>query len=370
MEAELPPNWTRYNTPDGKEYYHNSETNTTQWEKPEWPGLAPDSLSFNSSTSEVYQYKPTTSDLELQQRFTEPEGGGGGKLVGMADASEAAGKAPGGKVPTSDLESPGLGGYAPPRAVPSGTMGNTPNNGGPGGPGGFGGGLVSGVLAAAQAASAEDGAGFSGLLGNALVYAQQLFDVSSDDVIKRVKLALVPYPPPISGAANDFRQRPDFWGPFWIATTAVLFLAATGNFARLLSNDEDDFKADYGLVSMAASMIYGFLVGVPLVTRLALWCSGHEVDSVNFRQMICVYGYSLAPAIPASVICLVPVWGIRWLAVLAGLGVSLYFIREHLWTDIAIEAPSLKWKMVALICSAQAIIFGVYRVHFFSAVPT
>lgn len=358
---ELPPNWTRYNTPDGKEYFHNSESNTTQWEKPDWPGLAPDSLSFNSSTSEVYQYKPTTSDLELQQA-SQQRG-----LVGMADASEAAGQAPGGKVSTSDLEPGGLGGFAAPRALPANaTVGSASS----GGTGGFSGGLVSGVLAAAQAAGAEDGAGISGLAGVALKNAQQLFDVSSDDVIKRVKLALVPYPPPMMTAANDFRQRPDFWGPFWIATTAVLFLAATGNFARLLSSDEDDFKADYGLVSMAASMIYGFLVGVPLVTRLALWCSGHEVDSVNFRQMICVYGYSLAPAIPASVICLAPVWGIRWLAILAGLGVSLYFIFQHLWTDIAIEAPSLKWKLVALICTAQAVIFGVYRVHFFRAVPT
>mmetsp|Transcript_43445 Transcript_43445/g.86208 ORF Transcript_43445/g.86208 Transcript_43445/m.86208 type:complete len:362 (+) Transcript_43445:70-1155(+) len=359
---ELPPNWSRYNTPDGKEYYHNSEMNTTQWEKPTWPGMAPDTLSFNSSTSEVYQYKPTTSDLELQQRFTEPEGSGSGKLVGMADPSEAAGKAPGGKVPTSDLDPAGHGA----RGVASGAAGSEST----GGIGGFGGGLVTGMLAAAQAAGSEDGAGISGLIGAALSYAQQLFDVSSDDVIKRVKLALVPYPPPVTGAANDFRQRPDFWGPFWIATTAVLFLAATGNFARLLSSEEDTFKADYGLVSVAASMIYGFLVGVPLVTRLALWCSGHEVDIVNFRQIICVYGYSLAPTIPASVICLFPVWGIRWLAVLAGLCVSLYFIREHLWTDIVIEAPSLKWKMVTLICTAQAVIFIVYRVHFFSAVPT
>lgn len=358
---ELPPNWTRYNTPDGKEYYHNSETNTTQWEKPEWPGLAPDSLSLTSNTSEVYQYKPTASDLELQQRLAEPEGGASGRLVGKNDASEAAGKAPGGKVPTADLEPAGFGGFVAPRApVANGTAGSASS----GSMGGYGGGLVSGMLAAGQAACAEDGPGISGMLGSALTYAQQLFDVSSNDVINRVKLALVPYPSPMTTAANDFRQRPDFWGPFWIATTAVLVLSATGNFARLLASDDGVFKADYGLVSVAASMIYGFLVGVPLLTRLALWCSGHEVDSVNFRQMICVYGYSLAPAVPASVICLVPVWGIRWLAVLVGLGVSLYFIREHLWTDIAIAAPSLKWKMVTLICTAQAAIFVVYRVHF------
>lgn len=370
--ASLPPDWTRYTTPDGKEYFHNATTNVTQWEKPEWAGLAPSSLSFTSSTSEVYQYKPTVSDLELHQRFTDAEGG---KLVGMqlegqVGPMEAAGKAPGGKIPTSEIEGLHYGRTPGPGGPAGGAVGAGAGAGG-GGFGGFGGAVVGTVLAAASAASAEDGAGFSGLLGSALMSAQQLFDVSSDDVIKRLRLALVPFPPQPSGAANDFRQRPDFWGPFWIATTTVLSLAATGNFARLLSTDSQaTFKADYGLVSVAASMVYGFLVGVPLVTRMALYFSGHEVGSINFRQVICVYGYSLAPAIPMSVLCLVPLEGVRWLAVLAGLGVSLLFIRENLWTDIAIEAPSLKWKMVGMFCVSQAVIFLVYRMHFFSTAPS
>merc|ERR1719158_922698 len=103
-----------------------------------------------------------------------------------------------------------------------------------------------------SAATADDGgAAASGMLGSALNYAQQLFDVSTDDVVKRLRLALVPYPLP-DGQNNEFRTRPDFWGPFWVATTAVFFLAATGNFARLVEQgDSKKFKADYGLVSLA-----------------------------------------------------------------------------------------------------------------------
>eukprot|EP00438_Fugacium_kawagutii_P033802 Skav216918 [mRNA] locus=scaffold1838:73699:89113:- [translate_table: standard] len=62
------------------------------------------------------------------------------------------------------------------------------------------------------------------VLGSWLSFFQQLFDVSSQDVLKRLKLALVPFQGQ-EDAANDFRTRPDFYGPFWVATTAVLFLA-------------------------------------------------------------------------------------------------------------------------------------------------
>ncbi|CAE7212398.1 YIPF1 [Symbiodinium sp. KB8] len=114
-------------------------------------------------------------------------------------------------------------------------------------------------------------------------------------------------------------------------------------------------------------MVYGLLVGVPLATRLGLYCSGQSVDSINFKQVICVYGYSLTPMIPMSVICLIPLSIFRWLAVLAGLGISLVFLWGTLSADLAVEAPSLKWKVLGLFAAAQVTIFLVYRVYFFNS---
>lgn len=361
----LPPGWARYTTDDGKEYFHNSATSTTQWDKP----LDSDSLSLlssTSSTSEVYQYNPTNTDLELQQQQSSSPvlAGSGGKLVGMhaSPSPEFAGKAPGGHVPTMEHDAMAF------ARAPNGQMSHPSSSASASGGSfqGFGGAIVGGMMAAASAATSEDSAGMSGIAGTFLTYAQQYFNVSSDDVIKRLKRSLVPYPPQLHGAENEYRIRPDFWGPFWVATTTILFFAATGNFARLLATqDHKTFKADYGLVSMAASMIYGILIGVPFLTRVALWVSGHEVDSINFQQMICVYGYSLSPCIPVSILCLIPVELIRWLAVIAGCAASLVFIRENLLMDIGIETPSLKWKMTAVFCVVQAGVFIVYRVHFF-----
>ncbi|CAJ1402903.1 unnamed protein product [Effrenium voratum] len=324
----LPPNWTKYSTDDGKEYYYNSATNVTQWEKPEW-SLGPESASFHSQSSEVY--RPSVSDLDLQDRAA-PTGGGMVPLGGH--------EARGGKLATTEADTVSLN-------VPSGAMDSVQGPAAGGSLRGFGGMIAS-------AAGAEEGQDVQGWAGAMLSYAQQMFDVSSQDVLKRIKLALVPFQGQ-EDAANDFRTRPDFYGPFWVASTAILFLAATGNFARLLEmEDEQDFKSDYKLVSVAATLIYGLLVAVPLAVRLGLYCSGQSVDSINFKQVICVYGYSSTPLIPMSVICLVPLGFLRWLAVLGGLGTSLAFIYGTLWTDLAVEAPSLKWKVLGLCCAAHA----------------
>lgn len=362
----LHPNWSRYTTDDGKEYYHNSVTDKTQWEKPEWTEGEPSLLSFHSQTSEVY--RPTSSDLELHDRLSDPDG----NVVGIASSDFVIGQeARGGKLPTTDAETVSLS-QAPPRnfanegfsSTSAGSRAPSTGNSLPSGVLGFG-----GLLYSAASGSEEGTARVSSLAGWALDSAQQLFDVSSDDVLKRLRLSVTPMQAPLDPSSNDFRLRPDFWGPFWIATTAALFLAATGNFARLLSSsDSAQFKADYSLLSVAASMIYGFLVGVPIITRIGLYFSGHEVDTINFRQVICVYGYSLSSTIPVSILCIVPSSGLRWIFVLIGFLVSLAFIRGALWTDIAIEAPSLKWKLVGLFVVAQATIFLTYRLQFFSAI--
>lgn len=337
----LPPNWAKYSTDDGKEYYHNSVTNTTQWEKPEW-SEGPESTSFSSEV-----YRPNVSDLDLKAS------GGGSQMVPLSGE-----EARGGQVAT-EADTVSL------REAPRGVMdsGGPPAGGQSQGFRGFGGMLTSG-----PSSLEERVAGVEGWAGSWLSYAQQLFDVSSDEVLKRLKLALVPFQGQ-EDAANDFRTRPDFYGPFWVATTSVLFLAATGNFARLLEmEDEQSFKSDFSLVSVAASMIYGLLVAVPLCARLGLYCSGQSVDCINFKQVICVYGYSLTPLIPMSVICLVPMAVLRWIAVLCCLVTSLAFIYGTLSADLAVEAPSLKWKVLGLFCGAHVINVMVYRIYFFHSI--
>lgn len=365
-------NWYKYDTEDGKAYFHNPVSSLTQWEAPPKDAGAsmPDlggfgDLKLGGGTSDVFQYQPTDTELtgltahgpQVDQALQganqqqQQQASSGGRNIEMQASSsfgaEPAGRQAGGQVPQGDIGAGGAG-----NSQLMGAMGAA-----------AAGALFSSFSNAANAATDDSGGGIGASL---LARAQKMFDVSTDDVAKRLRIAALPYPPQDAGASNDFRMRPDYYGPFWVATTAVLFLAATGNFARLVElGGSTDFKADYSLVSLAATMIYGCLIMVPVLVRAALFCAGAEADTINFHQMICVYGYSLTPAIPVAIISIVPSDLVRWLACLSGLAISLLFVRTNLWTDIAVEAPQLKWSLIGGVTAAQATIFLVYRLHFF-----
>lgn len=338
MATVLPPHWTRYTTEDGKEYFHNSTTNVTQWEHPGGADLA-ESV-----------YAPGLGDLDLSDS-SQPLTGMGSTSIAAPEIMEAKQTQP--TLPAS------VGAGVPRASLGSAIAGS------------IGGAIVS-SFTAGEGSHGQPTGGFFGLYYWAMSMGKTMFDIDDEDVVKRLRLA-VRYTAP-GAAEGDFRQRPDFYGPFWIATTAVLFQAASGNFARLLlmrmSTEEEmrnrSFEASYSEITVAATLIYGCLVLVPLITRVALHCQGQGADSVNFKQLICVYGYSLAPLIPVCVMCLLPSQLMRWIAVVGGHIFSLAFVRGHLWTDLEVEAPSLKWSLVGVICGSQALIYFTYRVWFFA----
>lgn len=381
----LPPNWTRYNTDEGKEYFHNAVTNTTQWDTPAWPDDAA-AGGADSAMADVFMYQPSAAELEspsVAANLANLASGGGGGSGG-----------PGGAGPTPQaLGSPAVGGQGAAAALgfdnelvslsaaPSGRIASaSPPGGGGGAAGGASGGDLfsglglSGILGGSDGgAAAGGGAGgeeLGGLQGWLLGQARHLFDVSTDDVVQRLKLVLLPKIAPSGQAKEELKARPDFYGPFWVATTAILFLAATGNFARLIeTGDHTAFKADYSLVSLAAGTIYGCLLGVPLIARGSAFISGEEAGAIDFKQLVCVSGYSLAPAIPVSMLCLIPVGILRWAAVVVGLAISLIFVRGYLLMDITATAPWLKYTMTVGPCVMPVVVFFMYRVHFFTATP-
>eukprot|EP00434_Breviolum_minutum_P030034 symbB.v1.2.026557.t1/scaffold2664.1/size73528/7 len=230
---------------------------------------------------------------------------------------------------------------------------------------GFAAGFAAGAAAASATSGDSQGGGASSFSSWLLLLAQSLFDVSTDDVVRRLKL-LVPKQGDRS-AAEELRTRPDFYGPFWVATTAVLFLAATGNFARLIESPHPShFKADYSLVPLAATLVYGGLIAVPLLARLSVFFTDEEVSSIDFKHIVCVYGYALAPAIPVSILCIIPVGFLRWLFVLAGMALSLYFLKGNLLEDISVKVRWLQLTLIAAPVILQVLVLFVYRVRFFA----
>merc|ERR1719387_755014 len=112
---------------------------------------------------------------------------------------------------------------------------------------------------------------------------QEYFDVSSVEVKERIRAAALPF----RVDSEPFRISPDFWGPFWVSTTTVLFIGGCANFGHILELGSTAAKTDYSLAGYAASVVYGLLVGVPL--------------------LICAYGYSFFVFIPVAILCTIPV---------------------------------------------------------------
>lgn len=347
----LPPNWTKYTTDEGKDYYHNTTTNTTQWNQPEWPepsGLGDLSslsgLSLNAgATADVFTYQPSAFELESNP------------VSVPAVAAETK--------PSAFDELISL------NATPTGTISadpvadsvNTSRETAPSTRDATHGGTSAGESSRADSM-------LSGVPNWLLGYAQQLFDVSTEDIVNRLRLVMLSFKEPDQGLKEEFRSRPDFYGPFWVATTAILFLAATGNFARLLESggNHADFKADYSLVSLAAGLIYGSLLAVPLIARLSIFISGEDVGNVDFLQIICVCGYSLAPVIPVALLSLIPLTVFRTFVAIAGLAVAVLFIRQHISQEINVNTAWLKYLMIGGPCVIPASVLFVYRVHFFA----
>jgi len=158
-----------------------------------------------------------------------------------------------------------------------------------------------------------------------LTYYSKFFDIDSKDVMWRIIRSLWTF---TVNFVQFIKDRPDLYGPFWISTTLIFLMAATGNIAMWI-DDRDNFTYDFEEVSFGAFAIYGYMIVIPLALWITLKClSVAESPPISYLQTLCVYGYSLFIFIPAAAICIIndPYHVVRW-AVTMGAGAmsTLFF---------------------------------------------
>lgn len=302
----LPPNWVKYTTDDGKDYYHNAVTNVTQWEVP-----------TPSISEEVYQ--PELKDLDLS--------------TVLANDNELERK------------------FAP----------------------------VSIESSALNSSMDGDVATSKGFLSTwfscfDITQLQQYFDLSTNDFLARLQMAINPLVP----SNVDISEKPDFYGPFWIVTTAVIFLSGTANVGNAIMAEEGAKPVtNWSLVYISAGILYGALIMVPVLVALVLRFSASPHDSnaskVNVTLFVCVYGYSFLWLIPCSILATLPSDFFRWIVVAVSLFMSCTFVRNHLWADMSVDLPKARYALIALLFGSHAMIYVIYRLYFFEhflKVPT
>lgn len=180
-------------------------------------------------------------------------------------------------------------------------------------------------------------------------FYQPFFDVDTSDVTSRLMSALFYCK---SGSGENFisltADKPDAYGPFWIATSLIFTVAVSSHISRWLTSwlAGQNWEYNFESVVTSASIIYGFAVGAPFVFYLILGQYGAKFKLIN---AICLYGYSLFIYLPATFLCFIPSGLASWLAMLGAGGASTLFLLRNLAPLIAAHARQQEMPILGLI---------------------
>jgi hypothetical protein len=137
-----------------------------------------------------------------------------------------------------------------------------------------------------------------------------LFNVTTKQVGIRLLFSLIPMPKFFS----LIQSNPDFYGPFWIASTLIFILASIGNIETWLkaveTNQQDTWYFDVKKLSIATGVIYGYLAIIPLI--LYGICNYYSIN-LKWLDIICIYGYSFFIYLPISILCVLPFTTLQWI---------------------------------------------------------
>ncbi|KAK9451062.1 uncharacterized protein V1518DRAFT_412439 [Limtongia smithiae] len=201
-------------------------------------------------------------------------------------------------------------------------------------------------------------------------FYQQFFNVETNDVFQRCRYALYPR----VSFVETIGDNPDLYGPFWIASTVIITLFFSSTLAGAIASHVAGAKYEYnfGLLSAAAALMYGYTFIVPIV----LWGILKYYKSEHARLLECVtlYGYANTIWVPVALVSISPIEifnfptvsnVVRWLCAAVGLVISTIFLVRNLYPVLnSIEAKTSKVMLVAVVIGQLVFAFVVKLVFF------
>ena len=184
------------------------------------------------------------------------------------------------------------------------------------------------------------------------------FDVTTATVLNRAKASMNPL---MTHQSETFNQSPDIYGPFWITTTSIFAMTISANCGQWLKYDDTlKFAANFRMTCTAACIMYGRLFLVPGLLYL-LSCRSSNAVNLDYKLIVCIYGYSTLPLIPACIICSVPISILQTITVIIGFAISITTCFKYLWMA-AVESLSLQVRgtLLTVAVIGQVINWGVY----------
>ena len=106
-------------------------------------------------------------------------------------------------------------------------------------------------------------------------------------------------------------------------------MKVSSNFSStyLHSDSSSDFEYGINHVGRAMGVIYSFAFVLPTIFYFKL---NFLSISIQLADMICLYGYSLVPYLPAALLCVIPIDFLMWSLLLTATALSLILVLKNL----------------------------------------
>ena len=184
------------------------------------------------------------------------------------------------------------------------------------------------------------------------------FRITSQDFILRFINSFIPFNHKFG---NLIKTNPDLYGPIWIYTSLILIISATGSLTRTLQghNNKNFFQE---FIPIAGFTVYSVGFGLPILITFLMKVFG---TSLGFADVICTYGYSFSIFLPMSIICVIQVNAIQWIALIYAVFSSTSLLVVNYYKLMGEFSKNKKYLIIAVVLLAQIGLLLFFKLYFF-----
>ena len=187
---------------------------------------------------------------------------------------------------------------------------------------------------------------------------KKYFQITSNDFILRFINSFIPFN---NKFGNLVKNNPDLYGPIWIYTSLIVLISATGSLTRTLQghNNKNFFQE---FIPIAGTTIYSVGFGLPILITFLMKLFGIKL---GFVHVICTYGYSFSIFLPISIICLIQVNAVQWIALIYAVFSSTSLLVVNYYKLMGEFSKNKKYLIIGVVLLAQIGLLLFFKLYFF-----
>ena len=191
-----------------------------------------------------------------------------------------------------------------------------------------------------------------------LTIFKKYFQITSNDFILRFINSFIPFN---NKFGNLIKNNPDLYGPIWIYTSLILLISATGSLTRTIQghNNKNFFQE---FIPIAGTIIYCVGFGLPILITFLMKIFG---ITLGFVHVICTYGYSFSIFLPMSILCVIQINAIQWVALIYAVFSSTSLLVVNYYKLMGDFSKNKKFTIIIIVLLAQIGLLLFFKLYFF-----